>query len=50
MSGPNGHVHENSKSIAVASPAVSVMPAVPQLSAQESTNWSRHWKCLFLPL
>jgi len=34
MSGPNGHVHENSKSIAVASPAVSVMPAVPQFSAE----------------
>ncbi|HYL16303.1 MAG TPA: Rad52/Rad22 family DNA repair protein [Terriglobales bacterium] len=34
MSGPNGHVHENSTSIAVASPAVSGTTAVPQFSAE----------------
>ena len=37
MNGPNGHVHENSTSIPGipgTSPAVSVIPAVPQLSAE----------------
>ena len=34
MSGPNGHVRENSTSVAVASPAVSGTTVVPQFSAE----------------
>jgi hypothetical protein len=34
MSGPNGHVHENSTSIPVASLAVSGTTSVPQFSAE----------------